>query len=401
MEVRLNLGAGDNPELQIPGYVALDVKSGHKVYPLPANIIVGTERVELRDGSVDALYCSHVLEHFSHSETESVLREWVRVLKPGGVIRLAVPNFDWIKAHADDPMAEQFLLGGHTDENDSHGAIFTDAKLRKMMTAAGLVDIKPWVSELKDCASLPVSLNLQGVKADPDAQPKDRLKIPPILAVLSRARYGPLGIHSNIFRVLNGLNIQLAESEGVFWGQCLTRLIEEAISKGAEWILTIDFDSVFTRKDVIDLIRLMHDHPEADAIAPLQAKRSSNEMLAGIMGDDGKPVDQLPETTDPLSPVHTAHFGLTLLRVSSLLKVRHPWFVGKPDPTGRWGDGRCDDDIVFWLKFQAAGNKTFIANRVAVGHGQMVVTWPAKGGKIIHQYLGEFSEHGKPAEVHQ
>lgn len=38
------------------------------------------------------LYASHVLEHIPWYKTEEVLREWVRVLKPGGVLEVWVPD---------------------------------------------------------------------------------------------------------------------------------------------------------------------------------------------------------------------------------------------------------------------------------------------------------------------
>ena len=45
------------------------------------------------DGSVDLIYASHVIEYFDRDEVKDVLNEWIRVLKPGGKLRLAVPNF--------------------------------------------------------------------------------------------------------------------------------------------------------------------------------------------------------------------------------------------------------------------------------------------------------------------
>ena len=44
--------------------------------------------------SVDLIYASHVLEYFYREEAEKVLKEWVRVLKTGGVLRVAVPDFE-------------------------------------------------------------------------------------------------------------------------------------------------------------------------------------------------------------------------------------------------------------------------------------------------------------------
>ena len=42
----------------------------------------------------DIIYASHVIEYFDREEIISALFEWKRVLKPGGIIRLAVPNFE-------------------------------------------------------------------------------------------------------------------------------------------------------------------------------------------------------------------------------------------------------------------------------------------------------------------
>lgn len=44
------------------------------------------------DASVDAIYMGEVLEHFTAQQGEHVLRECYRVLKPGGVLRLRVPD---------------------------------------------------------------------------------------------------------------------------------------------------------------------------------------------------------------------------------------------------------------------------------------------------------------------
>lgn len=50
----------------------------------------------IEDGSVDEIYACHILEHFKRFEIDSVLREWARVLKLGGLLRVAVPDFQSI-----------------------------------------------------------------------------------------------------------------------------------------------------------------------------------------------------------------------------------------------------------------------------------------------------------------
>ncbi len=45
-----------------------------------------------KDGSVELIYASHVLEYFDRQQAASVLVEWHRVLMPQGVLRLALPD---------------------------------------------------------------------------------------------------------------------------------------------------------------------------------------------------------------------------------------------------------------------------------------------------------------------
>ena len=47
-----------------------------------------------KDDSVDLIYASHVIEYFDRWEVGELLTEWKRVLKPGGILRLAVPDFE-------------------------------------------------------------------------------------------------------------------------------------------------------------------------------------------------------------------------------------------------------------------------------------------------------------------
>lgn len=50
------------------------------------------EAIAHADGSVDVIYSSHMLEHLDRPTAQQFLAEAFRVLKPGGVIRIAVPD---------------------------------------------------------------------------------------------------------------------------------------------------------------------------------------------------------------------------------------------------------------------------------------------------------------------
>ena len=88
-----------------PGY--LNLGCGRRVHPAWENVdfvaaAPGVRACDLRNGipypdaSFFAVYHSHLLEHFSKEAAPAFLRECCRVLKPGGTIRVAVPDLERI-----------------------------------------------------------------------------------------------------------------------------------------------------------------------------------------------------------------------------------------------------------------------------------------------------------------
>jgi hypothetical protein len=76
-----------------------------------------------------------------------------------------------------------------------------------------------------------------------------------------------------------------------------------------------------------------------------------------------------------------------------------PWFWSKPAPDGSWGDGHVDEDIYFWRQWAAAGKTLFNANRVVVGHCELMVKWPGRDLGVIHQRVAEFWNDGPPKDI--
>jgi predicted SAM-dependent methyltransferase len=82
------------------------------------------------DGTFDAVYASHVLEHFDYAGAlPDALREWRRVLVPGGRLYISVPNLEVLAAFVVDrdtlSFDERFhvmrmIFGGHTTAYDFH-----------------------------------------------------------------------------------------------------------------------------------------------------------------------------------------------------------------------------------------------------------------------------------------
>jgi len=52
------------------------------------------EALPYKDDSCEIIYASHLINYFDRVEVKLVLNEWLRVLKPGGILRLAVPDLE-------------------------------------------------------------------------------------------------------------------------------------------------------------------------------------------------------------------------------------------------------------------------------------------------------------------
>lgn len=373
--LKINLGSGNCP---LPGYVNIDIKSGRKAWPL-----------ECQDETVDEIRASHILEHFSHRQILEVLRQWTGKLVPGGVLKIAVPDFQkiseaYLKARdGGQPVnALGYIMGGQTDKHDFHKTIFDRDSLADLMQQAGLADIREWTSEIQDCATLPISLNLQGTRL---TKPSDGRTVGQsdssaikISAVMSMPR---LAFTDNLYCVSQAilpLGINFTRGVGVFWGQVLSRMIEDRMEDGTELLFTLDYDTWFTRNHVQRMLQLMVEHPEADAIIPMQIKREGVGPMFGLRDEKGQVRLQasLEEFRRPLVQVRTGHFGLTLFRMRCFETLKKPWFVGKPGPDGTWNDDRVDEDIQFWLNFAESGFKAYLAPEVSIGHMQLMCTFP-------------------------
>jgi SAM-dependent methyltransferase len=69
----------------------------------PANVFVGSITAGLPEatGSAELIYCSHVIEHLAPSDVTIALAEVFRLLKPGGVFRLVLPDTSNLLAKLD------------------------------------------------------------------------------------------------------------------------------------------------------------------------------------------------------------------------------------------------------------------------------------------------------------
>ena len=188
------------------------------------------------------------------------------------------------------------------------------------------------------------------------------------------------------------LGISLRKDSGAFWEQSLSRVFQEALDAGADYIIAVDYDSVFTQDDVKYLLTLAVAN-DLDAVFPVQIKRGCDEMLATIAPDAVPSVH--------LTPALTGHFGLTVIKADSLRKLPKPWLWSIPSrTTGEWAKGeKTDADIAFWCLAVQTGWKVMLAHRCRIGHMEQIVSYQTKDGKALHVGMNDWQEHGHPKEV--
>jgi SAM-dependent methyltransferase len=126
--------------------------------------------------SVSEIYSSHILEHFPHTKTVDVLKEWRRVLKNDGKAHISVPDFDsCIKLYLSYGMTDfirNLLYGDQQYTLAFHYTAFTFATLALACTQAGFSDVKR-ISQmpygLLDCSSNVDTANCKPISVSVEA----------------------------------------------------------------------------------------------------------------------------------------------------------------------------------------------------------------------------------------
>jgi predicted SAM-dependent methyltransferase len=153
---RLHLGAGENV---LSGWLNTDLhdygRGGELVYldvrkPFP-----------LPDDSFDLVFSEHMLEHLAYADGQRCLRECLRVLRPGGHVRIATPSLERLaRLYGGGEVQERYVrwavqtlepevdapLPGVVLNNFfrswGHRFIYDPQTLRHALGAAGFVDIE-------------------------------------------------------------------------------------------------------------------------------------------------------------------------------------------------------------------------------------------------------------------
>ena len=99
----------------------------------PSNVLFGdiVRGLPVADGSAQGAYASHVLEHLSRDSMAIALRNTFRMLQPGGVFRLIVPDLE--------TRARRYLADLEAGRNDANDRLLRDSYLGLESEPSGLI----------------------------------------------------------------------------------------------------------------------------------------------------------------------------------------------------------------------------------------------------------------------
>jgi hypothetical protein len=150
--LKLYLGSRD---LRPEGYLCVDVDPSGD----PDIVADIRDMRSLADASCAEIVAGHVLEHLEWPESFRALAECARVLQPGGLLKVAVPDLrlllDMLVSGEADFHAAGLLfgVGGRINRLEQHRYAFTDKMLKRILAILGFGDFDWWTSTLPEAAN--------------------------------------------------------------------------------------------------------------------------------------------------------------------------------------------------------------------------------------------------------
>jgi len=173
----INLGCGENSSSE---FVNVDVRSLSNIHH-----VHDIRRLPMfSSDSADLIYVCHALEHIPRVELSRVLQEWRRVLRPGGTLRISVPDFDVLlsvyreSSRRVDSIVNQLM--GQGPPFDNHYSIWNESFGRELLSKSGFTSIRLWDPDtaphhdfvdksfrtmVTEQGEVPISLNIEADKA--------------------------------------------------------------------------------------------------------------------------------------------------------------------------------------------------------------------------------------------
>jgi predicted SAM-dependent methyltransferase len=136
--LKLHLGCA---EKRLPGFVHVDIRPEVK----PDHVADWLDLSFAQDHTADLIYFSHGIEHIRKPDIARALAEWHRVLKVGGVLRLAVPDsgklVEVYQKTKDLKLIIGSLVGRQDYPENTHHMVFDYPYLSEVLQKAGFKNI--------------------------------------------------------------------------------------------------------------------------------------------------------------------------------------------------------------------------------------------------------------------
>lgn len=141
--IKLDLGSGENPAGGIGNKEWIHCDA----YDFPCiEIVCDLKKLPFEDNYADEIFSSNVIEHFTYEEAPKVLKEWLRVLKPGGKITLTTPDVEYtckeyVKGNIFAGVVGMNFLGKGGFMENTHKSLWDTIQLTYVIGQQGFVDI--------------------------------------------------------------------------------------------------------------------------------------------------------------------------------------------------------------------------------------------------------------------
>lgn len=161
--IRVNYGCGDT---RLDGFVGVDVRPCRGAdHVLPA-----WDTSPFETDSVSEIFSRHMLEHLDPDDARRALRAWLGILKPGGLLRLIVPDLIF---HSRQLLGEASSWSTDPTENFEH-AIKSIYGWRHAEHGGDRADAHRWGYTWRSLSTLLCEVGytgLQRVSRGPDTEP--------------------------------------------------------------------------------------------------------------------------------------------------------------------------------------------------------------------------------------
>lgn len=115
-DIKLNIGCGTDYK---EGWINVDNNSDENIEDGKLDLDWDLRNpLPFADNSIDYVFNEHFFEHLSVEEAQPVMQDLMRVLKPGGVMRIAMPDLEWVVDNyinqpvETDPVIKKYNLEG-------------------------------------------------------------------------------------------------------------------------------------------------------------------------------------------------------------------------------------------------------------------------------------------------